>query len=337
MQAVRDVATAERAIAVFPMTDASVTALMGKDDLVGTTLACPPGDAYESLSHKGELADRASALGVPVPRTLKVTSMQDAEAALASWDGRVVLKPVLSRFQNDGVIASSSVAIADGPDQALKILGDANWFPELPCLLQEYVTGHGQGIFTVYSRDGACAWFAHRRIREKPPSGGVSVLCESIPADPLMVGYAERLLDDAGWVGPAMVEFRVDESGTPWLMEVNGRFWGSLQLSIDCGLDFPWLWHSILRDQDPGQVTAPLTGRRLRWLLGDLDSLYLSIRGGESGIRGKAMACLRFLNFFGRHTRLEVLRLGDLRPFIRELADWVRSAFGLRGRRDSRS
>ncbi len=37
-----------------------------------------------------------------------------------------------------------------------------------------------------------------------------------------------------------MVEFKADaRTGTPYLMEINGRFWGSLQLAIDAGVDFP--------------------------------------------------------------------------------------------------
>ena len=39
-----------------------------------------------------------------------------------------------------------------------------------------------------------------------------------------------------------MVEFKTDnQTGEPVLMEVNGRFWGSLQLATDAGVDFPRL------------------------------------------------------------------------------------------------
>ena len=40
----------------------------------------------------------------------------------------------------------------------------------------------------------------------------------------------------------AMVEYKLDAAtGTAYLMEINGRFWGSLQLAIDAGVDFPLL------------------------------------------------------------------------------------------------
>jgi hypothetical protein len=38
-----------------------------------------------------------------------------------------------------------------------------------------------------------------------------------------------------------MLEFKQDSrTGRPFLMEVNGRFWGSLQLALDAGVDFPY-------------------------------------------------------------------------------------------------
>ena len=50
----------------------------------------------------------------------------------------------------------------------------------------------------------------------------------------------QELLDELNWHGVAMVEFKVTEDGTPYLMEINTRFWGSLQLAIDAGVDFPY-------------------------------------------------------------------------------------------------
>ncbi|MCK7577967.1 MAG: ATP-grasp domain-containing protein [Chromatiales bacterium] len=57
-----------------------------------------------------------------------------------------------------------------------------------------------------------------------------------------MLAMAKKLLDAVSWHGVAMVEFRVTLEGKPYLMEINTRFWGSLQLAIDAGVDFPyWL------------------------------------------------------------------------------------------------
>ena len=75
---------------------------------------------------------------------------------------------------------------------------------------------------------------------ENPPSGGGSVYSESTAADETLVEQAKRLLEHFSWRGLAMIEFKIDRStGTPYLMEINGRVWGSLQLAIDAGWTSP--------------------------------------------------------------------------------------------------
>ena len=62
---------------------------------------------------------------------------------------------------------------------------------------------------------------------------------------------AEDLLAALGWVGVAMAEFKVDpRDGRPKLLEVNPRFWGSLNHAIVCGVDFPWLLYRMAMEGD---------------------------------------------------------------------------------------
>ena len=90
----------------------------------------------------------------------------------------------------------------------------------------------------------------------------------------------------------------------------------------------PWLWHQIAIGEVPVPTEAYESGNRLRWLLGDLDSLYLTLRRKDIAARAKFRAALSFLNFCSAKTRLEVFRVDDARPFLRELKIWLRSLFG---------
>lgn len=62
--------------------------------------------------------------------------------------------------------------------------------------MQERIKGPGIGMFLLMKDGNVLARFAHRRIREKPPSGGVSVLCESINPPSLALNAATRLLKE---------------------------------------------------------------------------------------------------------------------------------------------
>jgi predicted ATP-grasp superfamily ATP-dependent carboligase len=203
-------------------------------------------------------------------------------------------------------------------------------------LLQERIVGPGQGVFACFDRGQPIALFSHRRLREKPPSGGVSVLSESVAVPPLAREYALRLLRELGWHGVAMVEFKVDaRDGTPRLMEINGRFWGSLQLAVDAGVDFPRLLLETLGDGPPPVPAEYRLGVRSRWFWGDVDATLIRLFGKERRLEREAPSRLRalaqFLTFWQPGLHYENPRLSDLRPFLYETADWLKSNLG--GRR----
>lgn len=121
-----------------------------------------------------------------------------------------------------------------------------------------------------------------------------------------------------------MVEFRIAPDGTPYLMEVNGRFWGSLQLAIDCGIDFPWLLYELTQDLPVTQPQSYAVGRRLRWLLGDLDSLITELKLTSPSPGHKARAIAAFSRSFAdAKCRQEIFRLHDPRPAMVESWQWM--------------
>ena len=222
----------------------------------------------------------AQRLGVPVPDTVFVPDgdLDKALAQVKQWP--VVIKPGRSLFRSQGQWRKTSVHYARRCRTAEERSTSEVGYLKEPSLLQARIVGEGQGVFGLFDRGKPVAWFAHRRLRERPPSGGVSVLCESVPLRKPLVDHALRILQSAAWHGVAMVEFKLDaRSGVPHLMEVNGRFWGSLQLAIDAGVDFPWLLYQLAATGSAQPPAAPYeTGVRSRWWLGDLDHLLLRLR-----------------------------------------------------------
>ena len=60
--------------------------------------------------------------------------------------------------------------------------------------------------------------------------------------EPELRNQAIRLLEALQWHRPAQVVFKVDPHyGSATLMEVNGRFWGTMDISIQAGVNFPLL------------------------------------------------------------------------------------------------
>jgi predicted ATP-grasp superfamily ATP-dependent carboligase len=200
-----------------------------------------------------------------------------------------------------------------------------------PILVQERVVGPGMGLFLLLWNGRLQAAFAHRRLLEKPPSGGVSVRSESLIPEPGLLEQAERLLHALAWEGVAMVECKVDRaSGRVYLMEINGRFWGSLQLAIDAGVDFPVHLVRLALGEPTSPVTSWRPQTRLRWSLGELDHILTRLRHSRASLAlppdtpGLGAVISRFLTAPLHGVRGEVLRWKDPAPALREAINWLR-------------
>lgn len=288
------------------------------------------GAAIAAAADKGGVVELARELGVDVPRTLVLASAAALPEILPEVVYPVVVKPSRSRVREGEGWLYTGVSYAR---DARELRGIVAGKPphEFPVLLQERIQGPGVGVFACYDRGRLVAQFSHRRLREKPPSGGVSVLRESIAVDPLAGEFARRLLERLGWHGVAMVEFKQDvRDGRPRLMEINGRFWGSLQLAIDAGVDFP----AILADIAQGKAVEPVLdyrrGVRSRWLWGDFDALLMILFKSRETLKlppghpGRLASLASFMRLWGRDLHYEVLSLEDPRPWLYETRQWFR-------------
>lgn len=312
---------------IMPMTELTTTLLLQhRAILPELILPLAEFDSIELLSDKCRLMHLARSRSIPVPPGTEHAPFDDACDDELPDDGQypLVLKPGKSWLLTDAGWIHSTVRFAASAQEARDILRQDQAFHHHPYLRQKCVDGHGEGVFALYDHGKAIAFFSHRRLREKPPSGGVSVLSESVALDATLLKHARKLLDAANWHGIAMVEFRVDDAGNVFLMEVNTRFWGSLQLAIDAGVDFPWLLYQLSCGHSVATVEHYRTGRRLRWLLGDLDSLYLTLRDARYTASDKARAMLHFLWPHPFITRHEVNRWSDMKPFWWELKRYLK-------------
>lgn len=298
-----------------------------------TRMPSPPAEVFQEISNKYRLMQRAESDGVGIPETIFVPDGNLEEIIDAITVFPVVVKPGCSLVKDDRQWKKTSVSYAESRDELLRLYHDKAYLRS-PSLIQQRVIGEGQGLFVLMQEGTPLGMFAHRRLRERPPSGGVSVLRESIALPKAMVEATLKLLQPVKWHGIAMVEFKVDTSSQrPLLMEINGRFWGSLQLAVDAGVNFPFL----LLNMAMGKAeTLPENGYRIgvksRWLLGDLDQLVMRLRKSDRdlnlppGAPSKFQSVMSFCRFFERDMFYEVEDLDDLGPSRFEIMRYVKLA-----------
>jgi predicted ATP-grasp superfamily ATP-dependent carboligase len=233
-----------------------------------------------------------------------------------------VIKPSRSRLYLDGGWRRTSVSRVQSKEELIELIQGK---PELqqPFMIQREIQGEGCGIFALCEQGEPKVLFAHRRLREKPPWGGVSTLRESVALDPLMKEYAMRLLRRLRWHGVAMVEFKREAgTGIPFLMEINGRFWGSLQLAVDAGIDFPILLVGLYK----GGVIQPRQdfriGIRSRWFLGDVDHLLARLsKRSQNNTNVPSMGSLLWdlFKIYQKNTYYEIESWDDRGPSLYEM------------------
>ncbi len=309
---------------LLPMTELTSTLLLlNQSAFPSVDIPFPDLSTIETLANKCLLMRKAESLNIPIPKTLYSKNGKELISTLENLPYPIVLKPEKSWVFHNNEWSRTTVRFAASPLEAKNILQNDWAFKEHPLMIQEHIEGYGAGIFAIFDNGRPVTFFQHKRLREKPPSGGVSVLCESIPIDPQLKSHAQKLLEDAHWHGVAMVEFKVGVDGTPYLMEINTRFWGSLQLAIDSGVDFPFLLYQLTCGKPLEPIPDYKTGIKLRWLLGDLDNLYLTLRNKEVTTKAKLDSIITFFSPSPFSTKHEVNRFGDMKPFFHELKQYI--------------
>ena len=255
---------------LFPVADATLGPIVEHEEEISeyTTIALPPRKIFMKAYDKGITLKIAMKIGVPCPTTYFIEDLDELKSLSRELEYPVIIKPRIGSGRR-------GVEVCNSPEELIasycKISAEYG-----KLLIQEYIPHGGEfGVYTLFNFNSEPrALTVQRRIRSYPVSGGPSTLRETIKNEKTeeAVEIAFKLLKALGWVGVAMVEFRIDpRDNTPKLMEINPRFWGSLQLSILAGVDFPYLLYKMLTEGDVEPVLDYKVGVRCRWLLpGDI-------------------------------------------------------------------
>ena len=314
---------------LIPMTEPALLALLPRRAQFNDVLI-PFADAgtFKAISDKQAVLDAALEAGIAIPAQTILSAADDAHALeMATLRFPVVVKPARSVSAGAEGRLKLSVRHAATEDELRNILVEID-SRAYPLLLQQRIVGPGIGIFVLVWDGKLVAQFAHRRIREKPPSGGVSVYRNSVEVDRALLDASLRLLSEFDWRGVAMIEYKVDAAtNTPYLMEINGRFWGSLQLAVDSGVDFPRLLLEAANGDNPTPVTQFQADVHSRWFWGDVDHLLARLRRSSDQLSlppGSPSRWGALRDFLRRHPDdvSEIFRTDDMKPFLRESIQW---------------
>ncbi len=327
VEAIADFVREKSGALVLPMTEATTLPLSAHRDFLtsaGARLVLPDHSDLLRAFDKKETTRLAASLGVAVPKTVVVTSLEQARDAAHCLRYPVILKPFASEeLSSEGKLRTTGrPCYAKDPvecDKAYRSISQRS----SAVLFQEFVEGEGTGYFALMHHGELRAEFAHRRIRDVYPTGSGSAVRVSVPIDPEIRRTSLAILSALRWHGVAMVEYRKKAGSPAVFMEVNGRFWHSLPLACYAGVDFPALLVSMAEHGEVEINPGYSSGVRCRWFLGDARHLFEVWKGPPAGYAGAYPERLR--------TLLQVLTpvpgtyhdLFQWRDPLPELGDWL--------------
>jgi len=290
---------------LFPMEEETLLLLTRHRSEISryTYLLTPDLEKIEFVRDKAKLIQFAEAHGIPTPKTIHAVPNPHTEIPVPT-----VIKPRISS-------GSFGIVYVKRREDLLPSYQRVHARYPFP-LIQEWIPDGGGtfGLSALFDEaSNIKAAFVHKKLRMYPVQGGPSTLREGVE-HPQVMELGLSLLKSLNWTGIGMVEFKVDpRDGVPKLMEVNPRFWGSLQLAVVSEVDFPYLILKMARGENFDPVLRYPVGRRCRWLLfGDI--LHFLTNPNRFHLQPS------FFRFFEPKTFYDIISRDDPLPVLGSMA-----------------
>lgn len=220
-------------------------------------LVVPDWEYMKIAANKDMTMNLASSLGVPIPKTLVLDNPEDLD--------NITKFPVVIK-SSDG--SKDYVKYCNDSHELLEKFTKLSSKSKTRIICQEYVEGFGCGFFGIYYNGKLISHFLHKRVKEFPITGGTSAVAESFFDEKLYI-YGKQLGDALHWNGPIMAEFKYDAIEKEYkLIEINPKLWGSLDLTIEAGINIPQILIQIALNKEINS-TSSYRYIKYRWVFPD--------------------------------------------------------------------
>jgi len=275
-----------------------------KDEILKyTNLYLADYETIKKLMDKGETVKIAKKCGVPVPKTYFPEEM-DIKEIKKCVEYPVLIRPRISS-------GARGIRYVDSPEKFDNAYYEVKKEYGEP-IVQEYISHDGghYSIGTLFNDNSEpVAVHVYKETKQYPISGGPAVNAISVEKD-VWVDNMLQILKYVDWKGPAHMDVLWDPaSNTPRLLEVNPRFWMTLNLSIKSGVDFPYILYMLAIGETVEPIKSYKVGLRYRWVLPNEILWLMQTPNKIDGFR-------EFINFWEKDTCYGILSLEDPMPII---------------------
>jgi predicted ATP-grasp superfamily ATP-dependent carboligase len=322
---------------LFTISEANLLWLtLHKNDFGNVRPVIPNGEKLAIVLDKQRTLQAARTVGIQVPETFEIGSMEHAQTLTNKLSFPVVLKwkdpnAVEQKLKING-LAFLKTEYVYTSEQFLNVVRRYLPIAQWP-IVQTYCPGYGIGQFFYMHHGHVVRRFQHIRIAEWPPEGGFSSVCDSVSLDQHtdLQEKSIALLQHIGWEGVAMVEYRWNPvTKQAVLMEINGRYWGSYPLSVHCHANFALIAYYIENGFALPELPLVRNGIRCRMMSTEIKRLiriflHPELIADHSFKIRRWAEFFRFFADFVRHgVRYYVWDAHDPKPYFADICNLLR-------------
>jgi predicted ATP-grasp superfamily ATP-dependent carboligase len=303
---------------IMPILEHQMIALTKNRKKFSCTFAFPDYHILEMASNKKIVLEYARELNIPCPKTILCENSEAVSQYTDQGSDQVqfpmVIKPIRGRGGEGISLVNSAKEFQKIGEESIKKWG--------PVLLQEkipYSERYSVVILMNFNQQMK-RFCVLREIRYFPLETGPATFVETINR-PDLVNQAQQILESLKYYGIAELDFVNDpRDNIPKLMEINPRFWGSLQGAISAGIDFPYLLFKLFTEGDIDNKQGYNIGVKTRHVFLDDYRRLLAIIRGNYSTENKLASLIEFLKFH-QDDAYFIFDRDDMKPFLSLVLD----------------
>jgi len=269
---------------ILPFGNASYYALAKhRDVLIANDIRCmvPDFATFRVAHDKYQTMELCRRIGVRTPELFTEYAENDIHAIASHLRYPVVVKA------KSGVGVFTGLRYANNKEELIQSYEEISSYHartgasdfDSP-MIQEFIPGFINDACTVTDQGRVVAVLTQQRHIMFPIYGGVGAV-NVTTHNPALGGLAREILEELEWHGPAQIEFKYDPRDHEYkLIEINPKLWGTLDLSIQVGYNFPRMIRNLLLGEKVDVPKHYPSGVRYKFWLSQAVLAYLQLARG---------------------------------------------------------
>ena len=265
-------------------------------------------DKHLKAHDKHKVLEVIQKLNIPFPKSYKAKNKKELMTISKKLNGKAIVK-FPDSFASKGIFIANKdeTYFVENYSKKFGFNYDDGQYP----IIQELLEGslYDTTSFSINGKPNAI--LTQKRVMTSWLKGGGGVVNRTTD-NPEIINHAQKIINELKWSGHMEIDWIFNKRDQKfYFIEINPKFWGTTQLTISAGFDYPY-WNILMNKgiEVPENIKYKI-GLTYRWIEEEL----LAITNHSSNL---FVFFWEFIKFFGRFFQFNVeysFQFKDFKPF----------------------